>query len=71
MIGIIILVGSEECQFKFPSVSENEIRKVILNMDEKKANLTGDIPGGIVKGFLKFLYLLKYTRLLYSRKRMG
>ena len=50
MIGIIILVGSEASQFKFPSVSENEIRKVILNMDEKKANLTGDIPGGILKG---------------------
>ena len=26
----------EECQFKFHSVSENEVRKVILNMDEKK-----------------------------------
>ena len=24
------------CQFKFHSVSENEARKVILNMDEKK-----------------------------------
>ena len=40
----------EECQFKFHSVSENEVRKVILNMDGKKANLTGDIPGGILKG---------------------
>ena len=27
----------EECQFKFHSVSENEFRKVILNMDEKKS----------------------------------
>ena len=27
-----------------------EVRKVILNMDEKKANLTGDIPAGILKG---------------------
>ena len=61
MIGIIILVGSEACQFKFSSVSENEIRKVILNMDEKKANLTGDIPGGILKGCLKFLYLLNFS----------
>ena len=40
----------EECQFKFHPVSENEVRKVILNMDEKMANLTGDIPVGILKG---------------------
>ena len=26
----------EECQFKFYSVIENEIRKVILNIDEKR-----------------------------------
>ena len=26
----------EECQFKFHSISENEVRKVILNMDEKR-----------------------------------
>ena len=36
-----------ECQFKFYSVSENEVTNVILNMNEKKANLTGDIPAGI------------------------
>ena len=40
----------EECQFKFHSVSENEVTKVILNLEEKKANLTGDIPAGILKG---------------------
>ena len=40
----------EECQFKSHSVSENEVRKVILNMDGKKANLTGDIPAGIING---------------------
>ena len=40
----------EECQFSFHSVSEFEVRKVILNMDEKKANRTGDIPAGILKG---------------------
>ena len=39
-----------ECQFKFNSVSENEVRKVILNTDGKKANLTGDIPAGKLKG---------------------
>ena len=49
----------EECQFKFHSVNENEVRKVILNMEEKKANLTGDIPAGILKGI--FLYLLKFS----------
>ena len=32
-----------ECQLKFHFVSENEVRKVILSMNEKKANLTGDI----------------------------
>ena len=42
----------EECQFRFHSVSENEVRKVILNMDGKKANLTGDIPVGILKGYI-------------------
>ena len=26
----------EECQFKFHSVSENEVRKFILNLDEKR-----------------------------------
>ena len=39
----------EEFQFKFLSLSENEVRKVILNMDEKKTNLTGVIPMGILK----------------------
>ena len=29
----------EEFQFKFLSLSENEVRKVILNMDEKKDEL--------------------------------
>ena len=39
----------EECQFKFYSVSGNEVRKFILNMDGKKENLTSDIPAGILK----------------------
>ena len=39
----------EECQFKFHSIIENEVRKVILNMDKKKANLTCDISAGILK----------------------
>ena len=39
-----------ECQFKSHSVSENEVRKVIQNMNEKKTNLTGDIPAGILIG---------------------
>ena len=34
------------CQLKFNSVSENEIRKVVLNMD---ANLASDIPATIMK----------------------
>ena len=40
----------EKCQFKFHFVSENEVWKVTLNMDGEKANLTGDIPAGILKG---------------------
>ena len=32
----IFSLRREGCQFKFHSVSENEARKVILNMDEKK-----------------------------------
>ena len=39
----------EEFQFKFHSVSESEVRKVLLKMDEKKADLTGDILAGIRK----------------------
>ena len=42
----------KECQFH--SVCENEVRKVILNMNEKKANLTNDIPAGILKGCVDF-----------------
>ena len=32
----IFYLRREECQFKFHSLSENEVRKVVLNMDEKK-----------------------------------
>ena len=32
----IFTLRREECQFKFHSISENEVRKVILNMDEKR-----------------------------------
>ena len=42
----IFSLRREECQFKFHSGSENEVRKVILDMDENKANLTGDILQG-------------------------
>ena len=45
----ILSFRREECQLKFHSVSENEVRKVILIMDEKKANLAGDIPAGMLK----------------------
>ena len=59
----IFSLQREECQFKFHSVIENEVTKVILNMNEKKANLTGDIPVGILKAalILTFLYLLKFS----------
>ena len=32
----IFSLQREECQFKFHSVSENEVRKLILNMDENR-----------------------------------
>ena len=32
----IFTLRREECQFKFHSISENEVRKVILNMDENR-----------------------------------
>ena len=31
-------------------VIENEAKKVTLNTDDKKSNLTGDIPAAILKG---------------------
>ena len=60
----------EECQFKFHSVSENEVRKVILNMDGKKANLTGDIPAGILKVCVDS-YISILTKILNTSLRRG
>ena len=40
-----------------------ESRKVILNMKEKKANLTGDIPAGILKGCV-YSYISVLTKIL-------
>ena len=53
----------EESQFKFHSLSENEVRKVILNMDGKKVNLTGDIHAGILKGYIDS-YISVLTKVL-------
>ena len=39
----------EKSQFKFYAVSENDVRKVILNINEKKVNGTGKIPAEILK----------------------
>ena len=60
----------EECKFKFHSVNENEVRKVILNMDGKKANLTGNIPAGILKdGDDSYISIL--TKILYTSLERG
>ena len=59
----IFSLRREECQFKFHSVNENEVRKVILNMNEKKVNLTGDIPAGILKGCV-VSYISMVTKIL-------
>ena len=61
---------SEECQFKFHSVNENEVRKVILNMEEKTANLTGDIPAGILKGCVDS-YIPILTKILNTSLERG
>ena len=45
----ILSLRREKCQFKFHSANENEVTNVILNMDGKKADLTGDIFAGILK----------------------
>ena len=53
----------EECQYKFHSICENEVRTVILNMAGKKVNLTGDIPAGILKGCV-VSYISVLTKIL-------
>ena len=50
----IFSLRREECQFKFHSVSENEVRKVILNIHEKKANLTDIREYWRLRWFLHF-----------------
>ena len=60
----------EECQFKFHSINENEVRMVILNMEEKKVNLTGDIPAGILKGCVDS-YIPILTKILNTSLERG
>ena len=60
----------EECQFKFHFVSENEIRKVNLNIDGEKANLTGDISVGILKRCL-YPYISVLTKILNTSLERG
>ena len=59
----------EECQFKYHSVSDNEVRKVILIMD-KKANLSGDIPAGILKDCIDS-YISVLTKILTTSLERG
>lgn len=49
-----ISITGEKCPFRFHSVKENDVRKVILSMDGKKTSLTGDIHAGILKGCIDF-----------------
>ena len=52
----------EECQFEFHSVSENEVKKAVLNMVEKKVNITGDISMGILKDCVdSYIFILGKT----------
>ena len=66
----IFSLRREACQCKFHTVSENEVTKVILNMDEKKANLTGDIPAGIMKGCVDS-YISILTKILNTCLERG
>ena len=49
-VNISFYSEKKKCQFKFHYVNENQVRKTILNMDEKKASLTDDIPARILNG---------------------
>ena len=53
----------EECQFKLHSVSENDVRTVTLNMDEKKANLTDYVSAGILEDCVDS-YIFIFTKIL-------
>ena len=59
-----------EFQFKFHFVSENKVRKFVLNMEGKKANLTGDIPAGIPKGCVDS-YISVLTKILNTSLERG
>ena len=67
----IFSLRREVCQFKFHSVRENEVRKIILNMDEEEANLTGDICARILKVCVYF-YISMLTKITqcFIRKRL-
>ena len=65
----IFSLRREECQFKSHSVSENEVRKVLLNMAGKKANLTG-ILAGILKGRV-FSYIFVLTKIVNTSLERG
>ena len=61
----IFSLRKEERQFKFHSVNENEVRKVLLSMDEIKVNLSANIPAGILEGCVDS-YILILTKILNS-----
>ena len=60
----------EECQFKLHSVSENDVRTVILNMDEKKANLTDYASAGILEDCVDS-YIFIFTKILNTSLERG
>ena len=60
----------EDCQFNFHSASENEVRKVILNMVRKKANLTSDILAGTLKGCV-YSHISVLTKILSTSLESG
>ena len=52
--------GGVSVQFKFHSVSENEVRKAISNMDEKKANLTGVVANRATQDTFFYVTFLNF-----------
>ena len=53
-----------------PLVTENDVRKVNLIMDEKKANLTCDIPAEIPKGCVD-CYISIFTKIFNTSLERG
>ena len=55
--------NSESEPFHFQRISSNELKKEILNRNNKKATREGDIPVNLLKGSID-TYLLAFTEII-------